>query len=420
MYYSQLLFLVGLIVLSAFFSASETALISLSKSKVDDLVTRKLPNSKLLRKLKQNPHRLLITVLVGNNIVNIGASAYAAVLFTKIFDNNGLGIATGVMTFLILIFGEITPKAFAHQHAATFSLLVARPIYFLQIIFFPLIWLFDKVVILANKMIGGKTGFTVTEGEIVAMLKIGAQEGTIEKHERELIENVLEFNDIEVEDVMTPRVNVEALDCEMTIQEAVEYVIRHSHTRLPIYKGNIDNIIGIVSVKELLRCYDHYSVNKKLKGIKFTSPLEVPLSKKINKLFREFQRRHLHMAVVIDEYGGTAGLVTLEDLLEEIVGEIVDEFDVPEVPIEVIDEDTIVAKGSTLIEDINDCLRIKFATDEHETINTFLTDFLHRFPREGEVVKFERAKVLVLKMKKNVVDKIKITRVIKKKEKSKK
>lgn len=415
MYYSQSLILVGLIALSAFFSASETALISLSKSKVDELVARKVPNGKLLKKLKQNPHRLLITVLVGNNVVNVAASAYAAVLFTKIFDSNGLGIATGVMTFLLLIFGEITPKAFAHQYAATFSLFIARPIYFLQILFFPLVWFFDKIVILANKFIGGKKAFTVTEGEIVAMLKIGAQEGTIEKHERELIENVLEFNDIEVDDVMTPRVNVEAVDCEMTIQEAVDYVIKHSHTRFPVYQGNIDNIIGVISVKELLWCYDHYSVNKKLKGVKLATPLEVPLSKKINKLFREFQRRHLHMAIVIDDYGGTAGLVTLEDLLEEIVGEIVDEFDISEVPIEVVDRDTIVAKGSTLIEDINDSLRIKFASDDHSTINTFLTDFLHRFPREGEVVKLERAKVLVLKMRKNIVDKVKITKLKKEK-----
>lgn len=415
MYYQQILLLIGLLLASAFFSASETALVSVSKSKVDELVAKKVPNSRLLRRLKQNPHRLLITVLVGSNVANTWASAIAALIFTEIFDSNGVGIATGVMTFLILVFGDITPKAFAHEYAAKFSLFVAKPIFVLQIIFFPLVWFFDKIVILVGKITGSKKVLSVTEGEIVAMLKIGAQEGTIEKQERELIENVLEFNDIEVGDVMTPRVNVEALDCEMTIQEAVDYVIKHSHTRFPVYKKNIDNIVGVISIKELLRYYDKYSSNKKLKSLKLATPLEAPLSKKINKLFREFQRRHLHMAVVIDDHGGTAGLVTLEDLLEEIVGEIVDEFDMPENPLEVVDNKTILAKGSALVEDISESLHIKFGNDERDTINTFLTEHLHRFPREGEIITLERAKVHVLKMKKNVVDKVQIVKTPKKK-----
>ncbi len=405
---SQFLTLIALILLSGVFSGSETALVSVSQSKVDELVSKKAKNSKLLKKLKKDPHKLLITVLIGNNIVNIAASAYAAVIFTDIFGSSGIGIATGVMTFFILIFGEITPKSFAHQHAVGVSLLMVRPIYCLQIALFPLVWFFEKIVDLVNKMLGSKQTYTVTEGELVAMLKIGAQEGSIEKQEREFIENVLEFNDIQVDEIMTPRVAIEALDCEMTIQEAVDFVIKHSHSRIPVYEKDLDNIIGIISLKDILKYYNQYSPKKKLKSLDLKIPLEVPFSKKIDALFREFQRKHIHMAIVIDEYGGTAGLVTLEDLLEEIVGEIVDESDVDETPIEIIDPKTILANGSTLVEDVSDFFRIKISDDEHDTINTFITEHLHRFPREGEIINFPRVKITILEMKKNIIEKVKI------------
>ncbi|MFC1616528.1 hemolysin family protein [Patescibacteria group bacterium] len=407
---TQIIILATLIVLSAIFSGSETALVSVTKSKVDQLVAEKKRNSTLLKKMKQDPHKLLITVLIGNNIVNIGASAYAAILFTDIFGSSGVGIATGLMTFLILIFGEITPKSFCHQHSVGVSLFIAKPIYVLQILFWPFVWLFEQVVKLVNIIFGSKTGYTVTEGELVAMLKIGAEEGSIEKQEKELIENVLEFNDIMVEEVMTPRVKIDALDEEMTIQEAVNYAIKHTHSRIPIYRENLDSIIGIISIKELLQYFDRHNGSKKLKKLDFPIPMEVPLSKKINVLFREFQKQHQHIAVVIDEYGGTGGLVTLEDLLEEIVGEIVDETDPHEKILEVINKNTVIANGSAEIEMINDFFRIKFWDEEHDTINTVIMEYLHRFPREGEVVHFPRLKIEISQMKGNIVEKVKITK----------
>lgn len=402
--------LIVLIALSAVFSGSETAMISLSKSRVDALVVKRVGNSRVLQKLKSNPHKLLITVLIGNNIVNTAAAALAAVILTEKFGSSGVGIATGVMTFLLLVFGEITPKSFCHQHAIKVSLFMARPIYILQLIFTPFVWFFGKIVDGVNKIFGTKKMTTVTEGELIAMLKIGTEEGTIEKQEREFIENVLEFNDIKVEDVMTPRVAIEALDNEMTIQEAVDYVIKHSHTRMPVYEKDLDHIIGVLPVKDLLKYFDAHSTNKKIKNLKLVNPLEVPYSKKINQLFREFQRKHLHMAIVIDEFGGTAGIVTMEDLIEEIVGEIEDESDNLELPIEVIDERTIVAKGSAVMEDINDHLRINFWRDEKDSVNTMLVEHLGRFPREGESVRFPNGRVVVQKMKKNVVQKVKITK----------
>jgi len=409
--YSQFLILLGLLVLSAIFSASETAFISVSQSKVDELVANKVRKGVLLKKLKKNPHKLLITVLIGNNIVNIGASAYAAIIFTEIFASSGVGIATGVMTFLILVFGEITPKSFAHQHSVGFSLLMARPINFLQFVLFPFIWFFESIVKLTNRFFGAEKGFTVTEGELVAMLKIGAQEGSINKQERELIENVLEFNDIEVCEVMTPRVVIEAFNIEMTIQEAVDYAIEHTHSRIPVYEGSIDNIVGILTIKDLLQLYNKNTTKKKIKNVELTPPLTVPKTKKIDKLFREFQRKHIHMAIVIDEHGGTAGLVTLEDLLEEIVGEIVDEFDVEQSPIEILNPRNIYATGTTVLEDVNDFFHIKISNNDHDTVNTLLTDHLNRFPREGEIIKFERVKIEIINMKKNLVDKVKITKL---------
>ncbi|MFA5948404.1 MAG: hemolysin family protein [Candidatus Gracilibacteria bacterium] len=409
---SDLLILAVLILFSAFFSASETSLISLNQSKVDELIENKRKNSRILKKVKANPHKLLITVLIGNNIVNTAASAYATYIFTNMFGSAGIGIATGVMTFVILVFAEITPKSFAHSHAETIALLVARPVYVLQYLLYPIVFFFEVIVRVVNFMFGEKHDHSVTEGELVAMLKIGAQEGSFEKQEKEFIENVLEFNDIQVEDVMTPRVAIEALDSEMTIQEAVDFVIKHSHTRIPVYKDNLDNIIGVIATKDMLKFFDAHSSTKKLKNLKLAVPLEVPLSKKIDKLFREFQRKHMHMAIVIDEFGGTAGLVTLEDLLEEIVGDIADEFDVSEKPIEIVDEYTLITKGDALIEDINDFFKINIGegNKEKETVNSFLSDYLQRFPREGEIVKLLSVKILILRMKKNVIERIKITK----------
>jgi len=409
--YSDWLPLAGLIILSGIFSGSETALVSISKSKVTELVADKRPNSRVLEKLKRDPHKLLITVLIGNNVVNIGASAYAAILFTEVFGSSGVGIATGIMTFLILIFGEIMPKAFAHEHSVTLSLLMARPVYLLQIILYPAVLFFELIVTVASKLMGANKSHSVTEGELVAMLKIGTQEGSIEKQEREFIENVLEFNDTNVEDVMTPRVKIEALNEDMTLKEAVDFVIKHSHSRLPIYRDSIDNIVGILSIKDLLGYYYNSSKSKLIKNLDILLPFEVPLSKKTDKLFREFQKKHVHIAVVIDEHGGTAGIVTLEDLLEEIVGEIIDESDVHKSNIEILNKNTIIVSGSTEVEYINDFFKMKFGSNDHDTVNTLITEHLHRFPREGETVKFPRANALILKMNGNIIANVKISRL---------
>lgn len=401
--------LIVLLLLSGFFSASETAIISVSKAKIRNLVHKGNRRARTLQKLKNNPHRLLITILIGNNLVNIGASVLAAVLFTDLFGSAGLGIATGVMTLFILIFGEITPKSFATKYSLKLSLFFAQPLYILQKILLPILWIFEGFIKFLMKYLGGNaTSENLTEEEIKALVDISAEEGSIQKREKELIKNVLSFNDIHVEEVMTPRVSIEALPMDTTLQEATDFVIKKSHSRIPVYNERIDNIVGIVTIKDILTFTEEYNANKKLENIELKKPLKVPVSKKIDVLFHEFQKKRTHIAIVIDEHGGTAGLVTLEDLLEEIVGEIIDESDIEEIPIEKVSDYEINVHGATKLANVNDYLGVKVKGNEKESISALVLDKLNRFPKEGEVISFPNAKIMITKMHENKIHQVRV------------
>jgi CBS domain containing-hemolysin-like protein len=381
---------------------------TISPSKVQELYSKRKPGARTLKKLKSNPHRLLITILIGNNIVNIGASAYTAVVLTDIFGSSSVGITTGVMTFLILVFGEITPKSFAHSHAAGLALFLARPFQILGYILLPFIFVFELIVKSVNFLMGQKKDVLVTEDELVAMVKLGAQEGAIDKQERAMIESVLEFNDINVKEVMIPRTEIQALSEEATLGDAAEMVEEYGHSRIPVYRGNLDHIVGILNIKDLFRYIQRHKKNKKLKTLNFGPILKVPFSKKINVLFKEFQRRHIHMAVVIDEYGGTDGIVSMEDLLEEIVGEIADEFDEEEKDIDVIDKSTVVACGDVTVGEVSNTLGVKIGDKRRETLNALVLRTLKRFPNEGEVVRLSKATIKILCVGENTVEKVRI------------
>jgi len=406
----QILFLVVLVALSAIFSGSETAFMSIPPSKVKELYSKRVSGAKILKKLKDNPHRLLITILIGNNVVNITASAYTAVLLTGVFGSSSVGITTGIMTFLILVFGEITPKAFAHGRAVKIALLMARPMFVLEYVMWPLIMFFELMIKGVNLVMGRKKDVLVTEDELVAMVKLGAEEGAINKEERQFIENILEFNDIFVKEVMVPRVDVEALEENATLAQAAKMIEKSGHSRIPVYRGNLDHIVGIVNVKDIFKYIQKYNLNKKLKTFDFGPLLKVPFSKKINVLFREFQKTHIHMAVVIDEYGGTAGVVAMEDLLEEIVGEIADEFDEDEKAIEVIDKNSVLALGDVTVGEINNILRTKIGNRRSETLNALILRTLGRFPHEGEIIHLGKSKIKVLQTAEDMVKKVRIRR----------
>ena len=404
----QALILSVLLVLSAIFSGSETAFMTVPPSKVQELYSKKARGARTLKKLKANPHRLLITILIGNNVVNISASAYTAVILAEAFGSSSVGITTGIMTFLILVFGEITPKSFAHAHAAGISLFLAKPFLILGYVLWPLIVIFELIVRGVNRIFGMEKDAIVTEDELMAMVQLGAQEGAIDKQEREMIEHVLEFDDIIVKEVMVPRTEVQSLDEEATLGDAVEMIENFGHSRIPVYRDGIDHIVGILNAKDLLQYIRKFKKSKKLKTLDFDPVLKAPFSKKINVLFREFQKRHVHMAVVIDEYGGTAGVVAMEDLLEEIVGEIADEFDEDEKEIDVIDKNTVVASGDVLVEEINDIFKIKIPGRKRDTLNAMILKAIGRFPNENEIVKLPKITVKILETEGNVVQRVRV------------
>lgn len=396
---SGILILVVLVLLSAFFSGSETALVSLSPAQVRALQNKKVIASGYIARLKKNPHRLLITVLIGNNFVNIGASGYAALLFTNLFGSSGIGIATGVMTFFLLVFGEVVPKSFASKHSVGVALVISPAIYYLGIVLFPVIWLFEKLTGFFVKHDGRSA--TVTEEELKAMVHLSAEGGGLEASERELIENVLQFNDIQVSEIMTPRVDVDALEADTTIRDAAQFIIEHAHTRIPVYRDGVDNVIGILSVKDILgQIHDAEDLDRKVSDLPLLTPLKTPQTKRIHRLFNEFQKARMHMALVYDEHGGFSGIVTLEDILEEIVGEIIDEHDEEEELVQKVDENEILVKGKTHVEIIRHALKVELPEDwgDSHSISGVILEHLKRFPQRGETIDFGFVKVTIEKM----------------------
>lgn len=410
--YSQLALLVFLILLSGAFSGAEIALTTLTQAKVKAVGKDGKFASKAIVKLKNKPQRLLITILIGNNLVNILASVIATIWAVEMFGNKAIGIVTGVLTLLILIFGEISPKTIAQKYSIKFARLVAYPLLWLTKILLPVIWLFERFT---NSLISGlKLGrplHSVSEEELLALVDIGAKEGVIEEQEQELIENVLEFSDTTVDEVMTVKKNMEMLKVSTLIQDAVQYFLSHSHSRIPIYKENIHNMIGIVTVHDILRILHDPKKYKTLEDVKFNHPITVPKTKSISKLFHEFQRRRQHIAIVVDEHGQTVGLVTMEDILEEIVGDIVDEQDREQRMILQIGRNEWEASGETSIEDINDVLDVELDYPEHQSVSLLILEHLHRFPKLGEKLNYQDVIIQVKEMSKKKIEKVHITKL---------
>ncbi len=399
----QIIILLILLLLSGFFSASETALMSISPAQVHDMTHKKLKGSIALKRLKGNSHKLLITILVGNNLVNVWASVYAAVVFQEIFHSVSITIVTALMTFFILMFGEIIPKSFATTHAKWLSRFFAPILFGLQTILWPVIWILDKVIAILMRVCGGKDASKklVTEDELKAMVTIGVEEGEFEKRERELIENVLEFTDTRVEEIMTPRVEIEALPESTSVKEAADFIVSHGYSRIPVYRKTIDHIVGVVTINEVLAAMHNDEDAKTLKQIDPTKAFKVPHSMPINRLFHLFQKERSHMAIVLDEHSGTAGLITLEDVLEEIVGEIIDESDIDEAHYKKISDNTILASGKAVLEDLSEELGIVFPEPEHKTISYLVVEKLGRFPHKGEIIKFDKFEIKVLMLDRN-------------------
>jgi len=411
---SQLVLLVFLILLSGVFSGAEIALTSLSPAKVRAIGKDKKFGSRAIVKLKNKPQRLLITILIGNNLVNILATVIATVWAVEVFGNKAIGVVTGVLTFLILVFGEITPKTFAQKYAVQFARVIARPLLWLTKLLLPVIWIFEKFT---QGLISGLKLRTplhsVSEEELLALVDIGTKEGVIEEQEQELIENVLEFSDTTAEEVMTVKKDMETLRADTAIHDAVQFFLTHSHSRIPIYKNTIHNIVGVITVHDILRLLHDSQKYKTLEDCKFIHPIVVPTTKSISKLFHEFQKRRQHLAIVVDERGETVGLITMEDILEEIVGDIADEQDRDQKMITQIGKNEWEAHGEATIENLNEALDVELDYPEHQTVSLLILEELHRFPKLGEKIAYENLIIQVKDMSKKKIERVQITKLAK-------
>lgn len=328
----EILIIFILIVFSAFFSLSETALLSVSKIHIRHQAETGNKRAKVLIKLLENPETFLTAILIGNNIVNISASVLATDAALHIFGESGIAIATGLMTFFILVFGEVFPKSLASRNAESISMRIAMPITIVIRMFKPLVWLLTTMVNFLILLVGGKERVKhpfVSEELITMMLKVGEKEGTIEKHEREIISKVFDFTDEKAHGVMTPREKIVSIGESETLDVALKLINESGHSRIPVYKGAMDNIVGMIYAKDFLKFRD-YELNR-IKVFQILRPVVIARSgREISSLLKELQLKKLNIAIVVDSNAKVIGLVSIEDILEELVGEIFDEYDVEE------------------------------------------------------------------------------------------
>ena len=385
--YAPEIFLFILCVLfSAFFSSSEVALIAMTRAKVRTLVNENKPGSSALAALKESPEHLLITILIGNNIVNVAAAAIATAVAIQMFGEIGVGIATGVVVVILLVFSEIFPKIYAARASDSFALAVAPIILLLSRIFAPLIWAVERV---RPKFGTGKDGAepAVTEEEIKEWIDVGKEEGTIEQDEQEMLYSVLEFGDTTAREIMTPRVDVTAIEDTTDFEEAIRIFNESGFSRIPVYHDKIDNITGIINVKDVFAAMITRRKDATVREVMY-DPTFVPESKKIDDLLEELQVHRVQMAIVIDEYGSFVGIVTVEDILEELVGDIMDEYDKEEPDVQEIAKGVYAVDARMWVEDINEQLALNLPTNEaYETISGLIIDRLGHLPlHPGEKV----------------------------------
>jgi len=380
-----------LIALSAFFSSSEIAMFSLARHRIDSLVDEGVPGAKVVQELKSDPHRLLITILVGNNIVNIAMSSIATGMFA-IYLSQGQAVlaATFGITTLVLLFGESAPKSYAVENTESWALRIARPLKYSELALLPLVIVFDYLTRVVNRVTGGRSAIEttyVTRDEIQNMIQTGEREGVIEEEEREMFQRIFRFNRTIAKEVMTPRLDVTAVPKDATLDEAIETCVQSDHERIPVYEGNLDNIIGIVTLRDLIREKDYGEGASDLTDV-VQPTLHVPESKNVDELLEEIQDNRMRMVIVIDEFGTTEGLITLEDMVEEIVGDILEGDE--EEPFEFVDDDVVIVRGEVNIDEVNEMLDLDLPEgEEFETLAGFVFNRAGRLVEEGEEIDYD-------------------------------
>jgi putative hemolysin-related protein len=391
---------------SAFFSSAETALMTSNKLKMRNLADNGNKRAAKVLKVTENTDKMLSAILIGNNIVNLTASSISTTLTLKIFGSKLVGIATGILTFLILVFGEITPKNVASKNAEKMALIYIGVISFLVTLLTPVIFIVNTVakfvISIFNK--NGDDNNAVTEEELRAMVEYSHEEGVIENEEKKMIVNVVDFGDTVAGDIMVPRVDMVMVDEKSSYEEILQVFREERYTRIPVYEETPDNVIGILNVKDFLLIEDKENfVMKEL----LREPLYTYEYKKTSALMMDMRKTGANIVIVLDEYGITAGLITLEDMLEEIVGEIRDEFDADEDEgITKVSDLEYLIDGSTNLDDINDRIGLSLSSEEYESIGGLIMEKLGRLPVEGEIINFDNIVLTVKKMDHARIEKV--------------
>lgn len=404
---SQIIALVFLVAMSAVFSSSETAITSVSKIKVRQLDQKDNKNAHLLKKLHDNMQTTISTILIGNNIVNIAASSIATILFTNIFHQSGALISTVVMTVFVLIFGEVLPKTIAQYKNKSVALKFSRFIYLLTIVFRPIVKILNVLTRLIIKLFVGEDedSSTLTEEELKTLVEVSEEEGVLKNQETEIMINALELKETLAVDIMTPRTSMASVDIEDAESDLKEIIKNITYSRIPVYEDSIDDIIGVLHIKELAHKIIEDDRDFKVRDIlkpAFYAYEYIP----VVDLFKQMRTKNISISIIIDEYGGTSGIVTMEDILEELVGEIDDEYD-NEKEVTKLSDNEYLVDPEMRIDEVNERFDLDIQSDKFDSIGGFVIELLDRMPKSKDEVEFENMKFVVVN-----VDKRKITQLM--------
>ncbi len=399
-----------MVVGSAFFAMSEAALLSISKFKVRHWVEKRKFGANYVKRLKDNPELLLSTILIGNNLMNVAAAAITTSIAIELFQNNAIGIATGIATFLILIFGDITPKSIGTNNSEVLAPFVAPVIYNLSVAVYPIIKLLEYFLKAVNKLLGTKMTPIVTEEELKSIVKMSQEEGSIKEIEKKMIQRIFDFDNTTVSDVMTRRKSIVYVSADMKLKDVLQLPMAKMYSRLPVYEKNKDNIVGILYLKDVVKSVKDGQFDVEVKQ-RMKKPFFVFQSKKIDAMLRLFQNRKQHMAIVIDEKGRVVGVVTIENILEEIVGEIIDESDRINPSVEHPARNDWIVKGSTEIEEINAKTGIGMKASDYIDLDNFILSTLGRAPKPGDMIVHQNYKIVMEDVQGRKVLKARIVKV---------
>ena len=408
----QIAILIFLLVLSGFFSGAETAMVSLTMVRVERLLGENRTGARALHRLKSNTNRMLIIILIGNNLVNIAASAMATILATERFGHLGPGLAVGVLTIIILIFGEVTPKTYATRFAVQISLFVAPPLLFFSYFVFPLAWVLERFTSWLQTISGNGSDPTITEGELVRLAELGAEEGIIEQDESELIGRLFKFDTLRAGDVMIPYHQVFSMDASLTLQQALPTLINTPHTRIPLYDGKPDTITGKIHLRDVLTALAEGREEMTLGEIgKDSEILFIPENQPIGALFDKLLSRKHHLIIVVNEFGTLQGVFTLEDLLEELVGEIHGEMERPVDRIQGEHGERILVDGSIEMREVTEHFPgVTPHCKPTDPVSRWILSHIKRIPAVGESFVIDSLEIQVVKADRRRISRVYISR----------